>query len=64
MNGKFLTIAELGDRWRVSKQTIYNRVSVGKDMPRSVRVGLRRLFPLEEVERWEEERIEDTRVAA
>jgi len=60
--GKYLTVDELSRRWRVSKQTVYNRICAGRDMPRSVRVGLRRLFPVDEVDRWENDRLEDTQV--
>ena len=46
------TIQELANTLRLQPGTVRNKLSRGEDLPRSVRVGRRRLFPEDEVEAW------------
>jgi len=46
------TIQELANTLRLQPGTVRNKLSRGEDMPRSVRVGRRRLFPEDAVEAW------------
>lgn len=46
------TIQELADALRLEPTTIRNKLSRGEDMPPSVRIGRRRLFPQDELESW------------
>src|SRR5215831_9797286 len=46
------TIEELADTLRLQPGTVRNKLSRGEDLPRSVRVGRRRLFPEDAVEAW------------
>jgi excisionase family DNA binding protein len=46
------TIQELANTLRLQPGTVRNKLSRGEDMPRSVLVGRRRLFPEEAVEAW------------
>ena len=46
------TIQELADALRLEPATIRNKLSRGEDMPPSVRIGRRRLFPQDELESW------------
>ena len=46
------TIQELASALRLQPGTVRNKLSRGEDLPRSVRVGRRRLFPEEAVEAW------------
>ena len=46
------TIQELANTLRLQPGTIRNKLSRGEDLPRSVRVGRRRLFPEDAVEAW------------
>jgi excisionase family DNA binding protein len=46
------TIQELANTLRLQPGTVRNKLSRGEDLPRSVRVGRRRLFPEEAVEAW------------
>jgi excisionase family DNA binding protein len=46
------TIPELAQALRLQPGTIRNKLSRGEDMPRSIQVGRRRLFPENEVETW------------
>jgi len=45
-----------------SRQTVYQRVSSGADLPPSVSSGGRRWWIMSDVLDWEDERKEDTRV--
>lgn len=49
---KLLTVEELAQELRVTTGTIRNRLSRGDDLPPSIRVGRRRLFPSAELEKW------------
>ncbi len=46
------TIEELAHTLRLQPGTVRNKLSRGEDLPRSVRVGRRRLFPEDGVEAW------------
>lgn len=46
------TVRELADALHLQPETIRNKLSRGEDMPRSILVGRRRLFPEDEVESW------------
>src|SRR5215471_16974308 len=46
------TIQELANTLRLQAGTLRNKLSRGEDLPRSVRVGRRRLFPEDAVEAW------------
>ena len=46
------TIQELAHALRLQPGTVRNKLSRGEDMPRSVLVGRRRLFPEDAVEAW------------
>lgn len=46
------TIQELAHALRLRPGTVRNKLSRGEDMPRSVLVGRRRLFPEDAVEAW------------
>ena len=46
------TIQELAQTLRLQPGTVRNKLSRGEDLPRSVRVGRRRLFPEDAVEAW------------
>ena len=47
-----MTLMEVSQILRISKHTARNRLSMGLPMPPSFRVGRRRLFLRQEVERW------------
>ena len=46
------TVQELAQALRLQPGTVRNKLSRGEDLPRSVRVGRRRLFPEDAVEAW------------
>jgi excisionase family DNA binding protein len=46
------TIQELANTLRLQPGTVRNKLSRGEDLPRSVLVGRRRLFPEDAVEAW------------
>src|SRR5579864_3427897 len=46
------TIQELAQTLRLQPGTVRNKLSRGEDLPRSVLVGRRRLFPEDAVEAW------------
>lgn len=49
---KFYTLEEISNELHISPGTARNRLALGKDMPPSIRVGRRRLFPVSEFEKW------------
>lgn len=49
---RLYTVQELADALRLQPGTIRNRLTRGEDLPRSILVGRRRLFPQNEVESW------------
>lgn len=52
MTQKYLTVAELADRFRVSPETVRAWLKYDQG-PRSVKIVGRRLFPTAEVEKYE-----------
>ena len=46
------TVRELANALRLQPGTIRNKLSRGEDMPRSILLGRRRLFPEGEVQAW------------
>jgi len=50
---KYLTLAEVADRLRISRKTLYNRRWRENGGPKWVREGNRVLYPLAEVEAYE-----------
>lgn len=51
-NSDYLTIEEVSSRLHIRVGTARNRLSRGDPMPPSVKIGRRRLFPVDELERW------------
>lgn len=49
---KLLTVTELADVLHMDVGTIRNRLSRGDSMPPSIKVGKRRLFPANELNKW------------
>lgn len=49
---KFYTLEDISNELHISPGTARNRLSTGKDMPPSIRVGRRRLFPIGEFDKW------------
>jgi len=64
MSKKFITPSELAERWMLSTQTIYNRISCGEPMPRSIRIGNTRRFSINDIEAFEGEHLEVTTLGA
>ncbi|QGZ32798.1 helix-turn-helix domain-containing protein (plasmid) [Stutzerimonas stutzeri] len=52
MTVETMTLMEVSQILRISEHTARNRLSMGLPMPPSFRVGRRRLFLKQEVERW------------
>lgn len=48
----YLTVEELAEKLRMSVGTCRNRISRGDEMPPSLKVGRRRLFPEDSLEDW------------
>ena len=62
MDESLLTVEELAQFLRTSKNRIYNLISQGgegKDIPRSIRVGRRRLWPKSTVVVWMNDQIKN-----
>lgn len=51
MSVALLTLAEVAERSRLARQTLYNRIAQGKP-PHPVRIGRRLRFHVAEVDRW------------
>lgn len=49
---KFYTIQDLVELIHMEEGTIRNRLSSGKSMPPSIKIGRRRLFSVREFEEW------------
>jgi excisionase family DNA binding protein len=58
------TVQELANALRLQPGTVRNKLSRREDLPRSVRVGRRRLFSEEDVERWLQEQFGSGETAA
>lgn len=53
MNEDYLTVEEVARRFRTSPSSVYKWIHHGTG-PKSVRVGKRRLFPIDELNDWEQ----------
>ena len=51
-NRRFYTLEEIARELHIAPATARNRLTLGLPMPPSIRVGRRRLFPVDEYERW------------
>ncbi|CAM2187697.1 Helix-turn-helix protein [Paraburkholderia sacchari] len=51
-SGRFYTLEEIARELHIAPATARNRLTLGLPMPPSIRVGRRRLFPLDEYEKW------------
>ncbi|WP_288829466.1 helix-turn-helix domain-containing protein [uncultured Paraburkholderia sp.] len=49
---RFYTLEEIARELHIAPATARNRLTLGQPMPPSMRIGRRRLFPVEEFERW------------
>lgn len=67
MYEKLLSIDEVAQYLRISVGTARNRQSAGRDMPPSVRIGRRRLYPEKQLHSWVQEQVRtvaESRVSA
>ncbi len=55
---KLLTVAELAELLNMAPQTIYNRHSMGGNLPPCVRLGRALRFPVDGVTDWVNQQIE------
>jgi hypothetical protein len=61
MAKEFYTVEEMADLLRVRPGTVRNRLLYRpRDLPPSIVIGRRRLFPLAGYERWKEHRLFDS----
>ena len=51
-HNEYLTIEEVSKRLHIEVGTARNRLSRGDPMPPSCKIGRRRLFPSDELEKW------------
>lgn len=49
---RFYTLEEIARELHIAPATARNRLTLGLPMPPSLRVGRRRLFPVDEYEKW------------
>lgn len=49
---RFYTLEEIARELHIAPATARNRLTLGLPMPPSIRVGRRRLFPVDEYEKW------------
>ncbi len=49
---RFYTLEEIARELHIAAATARNRLTLGLAMPPSIRVGRRRLFPVDEYEKW------------
>ncbi|MFC5428072.1 helix-turn-helix transcriptional regulator [Paraburkholderia denitrificans] len=49
---RFYTLEEIARELHIAPATARNRLTLGQPMPPSIRIGRRRLFPIDEFERW------------
>lgn len=59
---KLLTPDDLATRWGMARKTIYQRISEGCDMPKSVLIGSRRRFRFDDILKWEKSHEDDSSV--
>lgn len=64
INKQHLSSSDLAKRWRVSIQTIYNWITSGAALPKSIKIGGIRRWDLADVEVWEEKQKEETKVVS
>ena len=48
----YLTVDEMSKLLHMSPGTARNRLSRGEPMPPSIKIGRRRLFPVNELDKW------------
>lgn len=48
----YLTVDEMSELLHMSPGTARNRLSRGEPMPPSIKIGRRRLFPVNELDKW------------
>ncbi|MEM5455775.1 DNA-binding protein [Paraburkholderia phytofirmans] len=49
---RFYTLEEIAHELHIAPATARNRLTLGLPMPPSIRVGRRRLFPVDQYEKW------------
>ncbi|MDR5804896.1 helix-turn-helix domain-containing protein [Caballeronia sp. LZ001] len=49
---RFYTLEEIARELHIAPATVRNRLTLRQPMPPSIRIGRRRLFPVDEFERW------------
>ncbi|MDH6152606.1 hypothetical protein OKW46_006596 [Paraburkholderia sp. WSM4179] len=49
---RFYTLEEIARELHIAPATARNRLTLGLPMPPSIRVGRRRLFPVDQYEKW------------
>ncbi len=49
---KFYTLEDISAELHITPGTARNRLMLGQDMPPSIRIGRRRLFPVTEFDKW------------
>ena len=52
MHQKFSTLEDISNEWHIRLGTARNRLMLGQNLPPSIKVGRRRLFPVTEFEQW------------
>ena len=52
MSNEYLSVEEIAEALHIEVGTARNRLSRGDPMPPSCKIGRRRLFPKDELERW------------
>ncbi|REE18176.1 hypothetical protein B0G71_1173 [Paraburkholderia sp. BL27I4N3] len=51
-SSRFYTLEEIARELHIAPATARNRLTLGLPMPPSIRVGRRRLFPVDQYENW------------
>ncbi|MDR5645370.1 helix-turn-helix transcriptional regulator [Burkholderia cenocepacia] len=49
---RFYTLEEIARELHIAPATARNRLTLGQPMPPSIRIGRRRLFPVDEFDSW------------
>ncbi|MFT4066751.1 helix-turn-helix transcriptional regulator [Paraburkholderia sp.] len=49
---RFYTLEEIARELHIAPATVRNRLTLGQPMPPSIRIGRRRLFPVDGFESW------------
>lgn len=63
MAEQYLTVEELAERFRTTPASVHRWIYTGT-APRSLKVGRRRLFAMEDVVAWEQDRMSETETVA